>query len=199
MPKDEKYKTKVITEPVRLSFANIFKPKSFEEGAEKYSASFIIPKSDAKTLEAIRSAIKAAAALGKEEFGSKWSFDKNPLRDGDTDSKRGGDAAYANSYFVNASSSAAPGVLNRDKTRTCDPAVVYSGCYVYAAINFYPFSKKGNSGVAAGLNNIMKARDGEKLSGRAEAEEDFADVEAAVGETEELVEEDSWINDAFGR
>jgi hypothetical protein len=45
----------------------------------------------------------------------------------------------------------------------------------------------------------MKARDGEKLSGRAEPEEDFARIEAAsvFGEPESLTESDSWINDAL--
>jgi hypothetical protein len=195
---NEKKPTKVITGAARLSFANIFKPRSFEEGAEKYSATFIIPKSDEKTLKEIKEAIKAAAALGKEKFGSRWSPKKTPLRDGDTDEKRGDDPAYADAYFFNASSSEKPGVLDIDKTRTDSPEVVYSGCYVLASINFYPFSVRGNEGVAAGLNNILKVADGERLSGRASAEDDFADMEAVGGvESVEYIDDDDWILGEF--
>ncbi|HCU9050557.1 TPA: DUF2815 family protein, partial [Staphylococcus aureus] len=46
-------KTKVITGKVRASYANIFKPRSMQEGQEaKYSISLIIPKSDTSTIKA---------------------------------------------------------------------------------------------------------------------------------------------------
>ncbi len=38
--------TKVVTGVVRLSYANVREPKSINGGAEKYSVSLIIPKSD---------------------------------------------------------------------------------------------------------------------------------------------------------
>ena len=41
--------TKVVTGVVRLSYANVWEPKSINGGAEKYSVSLIIPKSDKKT------------------------------------------------------------------------------------------------------------------------------------------------------
>ena len=52
----------------------------------------------------------------------------------------------------------------------------YSGCYGSASINFFPYNTKGNKGVAAGLNNVIKTRDGERLAGGKTAEEDFADL-----------------------
>jgi hypothetical protein len=53
-------KTKVVTETVRLSYANVWEPKSINGGTEKYSVSLIIPKSDTKTIAAINAAIDAA-------------------------------------------------------------------------------------------------------------------------------------------
>lgn len=44
-------KTKVVTGEVRLSYANIWEPKSINGGKEKYSVSIIIPKKDQKTIE----------------------------------------------------------------------------------------------------------------------------------------------------
>lgn len=39
---------------------------------------------------------------------------------------------------------------------------------------FYAFNSSGNKGIACGLNNLQKIRDGEPLGGKASAESDFA-------------------------
>lgn len=51
--------TKVVI-PCRISFANIWNPKSINGSDEKYSLSAIIPKSDKATLAKIHKAIEAA-------------------------------------------------------------------------------------------------------------------------------------------
>ena len=51
---------------------------------------------------------------------------------------------------------------------------VYSGVYGRASITFYAFNNSGNRGIACGLNNLQKIRDGEPLGGKASAESDFA-------------------------
>ena len=56
---------------------------------------------------------------------------------------------------------------------TLDRAEVYSGCYARVSINFYAFNTNGNKGIACGLGNIQKARDGEPLSGCTSAADDF--------------------------
>jgi hypothetical protein len=47
--------------------------------------------------------------------------------------------------------------------------------YGRASINFYAFNTNGNKGIACGLNNIQKLRDGEPLGGKSRAEDDFND------------------------
>ena len=54
---------------------------------------------------------------------------------------------------------------------------VYSGCYGRISVNFYGYNSNGNRGVAAGLGNIQKLKDGEALSSRTNAEDDFEVVE----------------------
>ena len=49
----------------------------------------------------------------------------------------------------------------------------YSGCYIRASINIYPFNANGNRGIAAGLSNIQFWEDGEPLNGRVRAEDEF--------------------------
>lgn len=167
--------TKVITGVVRLSYANVWEPKSINGGAEKYSVSLIIPKSDTKTLSAINEAVNAAIEEGKGKFGGKIPNKaalKLPLRDGDID--RPDDEAYANSYFINANSNTPLQIVDRNVNPIIDRSEVYSGVYARVSINFYAFNSNGNKGIACGLGNIQKIRDGEPLGGRTNAADDFA-------------------------
>ncbi|MGP4073151.1 DUF2815 family protein [Piscibacillus sp. B03] len=168
--------TKVITGKVRASYVNIFEPKAINDGDdEKYSMSIIIPKSDTKTIKLIEEAIEEAKEEGKAKFGGKIPKNlKTPLRDGDEERD---DEAYADSYFINATSKQAPGVVDQNKIKVTDSTVVYSGCYVRVSINFYAFNVNGNKGIAAGLNNVQKWADGEFLGGRAAAEDEFDELE----------------------
>ena len=120
--------TKVVI-PCRISFANIFEPKSINGGEAKYSVSCLIPKEDKKTLLAIHKAVEAAKEDGKtRKWGGKIPPTlKLPLRDGDID--RPDDENYQEHFFVNASSKDAPQVVDRHVQPVTDPMMVYSGCY----------------------------------------------------------------------
>lgn len=165
--------TKVITGTVRFSYAHVFEPAAIEEGQEKkYSVSLIISKSDTKTLDKVKAAIEAAKEEGKAKFGGKIPASlKIPLRDGDEE--RPDDENYADSYFINANSARKPQVVDEALNPILDKDEFYSGCYGRASINFYAFNVSGNKGIAAGLNNLQKLEDGERLSGGSTAEEDF--------------------------
>ncbi len=170
---------KVITGPdTRWSYANVWEAKSINGGTPKFSVSLIIPKSDTKTVAKIKAAIEAAYHEGESKLKGNGrsvpalSVIKTPLRDGDTE--RPDDPAYANSYFVNANSATAPGIVDADRQVILDRSEVYSGVYGRASINFYAFNSNGNRGIACGLNNLQKIRDGEPLGGKARAEDDFA-------------------------
>ena len=172
--------TKVITGPnTRWSYANVWQAKSINGGAPKFSVSLIIPKSDTATVNKIKAAIQAAYEEGQSKLkGSSktvpaLSILKTPLRDGDLE--RPDDEAYANAYFVNANSSTAPGIVDANRQPIIDTSEVYSGVYGRASINFYAFNSNGNKGIACGLNNLQKIRDGEPLGGKTRAEDDFAD------------------------
>lgn len=166
--------TKVVTGVVRLSYANVWEPASINGGTPKYSVSLIIPKDDEKTLTAINAAIDAAIKEGAPKFGGKIpnrAALKLPLRDGDTERD---DEAYKGSYFVNANSTTAPQIVDRTVQPILDRAEVYSGCYARVSINFYAFNTNGNRGVACGLGNIQKVKDGDPLGGKSSAAADFA-------------------------
>lgn len=172
--------TKVVTgKDTRWSYCNAWEPKAINGGTPKYSVSLIIPKSDTVTVEKIKAAIQAAYEEGASKLKGNGksvpalSTLKTPLRDGDLE--RPDDAAYANSYFVNANSATAPGIVDANCQSIIDRSEVYSGVYGRASINFYAFNSNGNKGIACGLNNLQKIRDGEPLGGKSRAEDGFAD------------------------
>jgi hypothetical protein len=170
---------KVITGPdTRWSYANVWEPKSINGGTPKYSVSLIIPKSDTKTVAKLKAAIEAAYREGESKLKGNGKTVpplaalKTPLRDGDTE--RPDDDAYANAYFINANATTAPGIVDADRNPILTRSEVYSGVYGRASISFYAFNSNGNKGIACGLNNLQKVRDGEPLGGKASAESDFA-------------------------
>lgn len=172
---------KVITGPsTRWSFANVWEAKSINGGTPKFSVSLIVPKNDTKTVAKIKAAIEAAYREGEAKLKGNGktvpplSAIKTPLRDGDTE--RPDDPAYANAYFVNANSTTAPGIVDADRQSILERSEVYSGVYGRASINFYAYNSSGNRGIACGLNNLQKIRDGEPLGGKSRAEDDFATV-----------------------
>ena len=170
---------KVITGPnTRWSYANVWEPKSINGGTPKYSVSLIIPKSDTATLTKIKASIEAAykedesKLRGNGKSVPALSAIKTPLRDGDAE--RPDDDAYRNAWFVNANATTAPGIVDADLNPILTRSEVYSGVYGRASITFYAFNSSGNRGIACGLNNLQKIRDGEPLGGKASAEFDFA-------------------------
>ena len=162
--------------PTKVIVPHCWEPEAINGGEPKYSVSAIIPKSDKETIKKIQAAVEAE----KQESLSKWGGKippnlKLPLRDGDID--RPEDEAYKGCYFFNANSRQAPQVVDKQVQPILDQTEVYSGCYGRISVNFYGYNSNGNRGVAAGLGNIQKLKDGEALSSRTNAEDDFEAVE----------------------
>lgn len=171
-------KTKVITgKNTRLSYFHGWEPTSINGGPERYSVSVLIPKDDKETIKAINDAVDAAIEEGIAKFGGKKpnkAAIKLPLRDGDTERE---DEAYAGHWFINANSKTVPQIVDKAVKPILDRDEVYSGCYARVSLNFYAFNSNGNKGIACGLGNIQKIRDGESLGGRSSAADDFSTEE----------------------
>ncbi|HBS60857.1 MAG TPA: DUF2815 domain-containing protein [Firmicutes bacterium] len=180
--------TKVITGKVRLSFIALLAPSSIDGGDEKFSAVLMIPKDDKNTIKMVKAGVDAAKENGKsKKWGGKIppSLDL-PLHDGDTEKDLEKYPEFADHYYINAKSTTKPEVVKpigkgadgkMKFQEITDSTEIYSGCYARVSLNFYPFDKKGNKGVAAGLNSVVKVQDGEFLGGRSSAQDDFANVE----------------------
>jgi len=172
-------KQRIVTGKVRFSYANVWEAKSINGSEPKFSISLVISKSDKKTIELVKAAIKEAEKIGLDKFGKSFtsgSSFKRPLRDGDVD--RPDDEVYKNCYFVNANSKDSPRIVARNaKEQILDKNDFYSGCYGRASITFYPFNNSGNKGIACYLGNLQKLEDGEPLGNFRNPEDDFSTVD----------------------
>jgi len=176
----------LITGEVRLSYCHLLEPVQINgEGNPKYSVSVLIPKTDTETLAAFKKAVDNAVIKGKDKHGEKFMQGKikKPLRDGDSEEENRPEE-YHGHYFFNCSAQEKrpPQVIAADgKTLLTDETEIYSGCYGRVSVNMYPFNTNGNKGIAVGLNNVQKIRDGEALGGTKESA--FTEFEAVEGES----------------
>lgn len=173
MSTKERPATQVVLGPSVLCYVNLTKPKAIEEGQEeKYSVCIMIDKSDKAQIKKVNTAIEAAKEVAKSKWGGKFPGNaKLPLRDGDED--REDDPNFAGKYFIQAYSKTKPEIVDLAK-KAVPESEVYSGMIGRVSVNFYPYDVKGK-GIAAGLNNVQKVKDGERLAGRTSAADDFDD------------------------
>lgn len=173
--------TKVTTGEVRFSFPHVFQPHANQQNQEpKYSVTILIPKTDTATINAIQAAMQAAAQEGvSSKFnGQMPAMLKYPLHDGDGVRPNG--EAFGEEckgcMVMTASSKQRPEVVDTNLQTILNPAEIYAGCYGRVSLNFFPYNSNGNRGVGCGLNNVQKLRDGDPLTSRTSAKEDFAAV-----------------------
>lgn len=170
-------KTKVITGlNTKLSYFHGWEPVSINGGEPKYSVSVLIPKEDTATVEAINNAIDAAIKEGAAKLGTnpKKAALKLPLRDGDIEKD---DENYAGHWFINANSTHAPQIVDKAVKPILDRDEVYSGCYARVALSFYAFNSNGNKGIACGLGNIQKVKDGKPLGASSDVTSEFTTLD----------------------
>lgn len=171
--------------PVAIaSFPQVFKPKSFNNQAPKYSITLIFDKAAQATPEfkALKEGIEATA---KEKWPSgipqkNWSW---PWKKGEEMISEKG-ARYAGcddgTIVMKATSGAdfPPDILDKDKQPMKDEKLLYAGAKVMAMLTPKAFDVSGNKGVNLYLNSLLKVGEGKRLSGS--AQDDFKDAEVEI-------------------
>ncbi len=183
--------TKCLTGEVRLSYVHLAEPYSNNGGDPKYSATLLIPKADKATFEDMSAALKSAYERGVTE---KWGGARPQMRypviydgDGVRPSGEPFGAECKGHWVVTASGKNKPQCVHISNLRAeLLPSDIYSGMYARVTVNFYPYDAAGNRGVACGLGNVCKVRDGEPLSGGASASSDFAGLEQTATEIDPI-------------
>jgi Rieske Fe-S protein len=154
---------------VRLSFPSLFKKATFEGVETKYEATFIIDKSDKKTIEAIKAEINNLIEEGKVRLPK----DRICFKDGDLM-----DSEYnAGSYLLKASNKTRPTVLNRNTSPIVEEDdIIYGGCYVNAIVSFWYLSRPSNRRICCNLHGVQFSKDGERFGDAPVTADDFDDI-----------------------
>lgn len=168
--------TKLLTPVFRVSFPSVFEASSYEGGAPKFSVCAVWEpaKFTAKDKELWKAMQDLADKVSVDKFKKKLAAlpanFKKPFRDGEEKADLVGFGA--GKIFSNLSSKMRPGLIFLDRTPITDPEDFYPGCYARATITAYAYDNVGK-GVALGLQNLQKIKDGERLDSRTNPEDDF--------------------------
>lgn len=177
-----KAKRAALISPVgEANWVHIWKPQINKENPEqepKFSITLVFSK---KTkIDYLEKALRLAAIA---KFGAKAKSMlasgklQLPIRDGDEETDEDDKPKYKGKWFIVAKSTQRPGVVDQDREPIEDQFDLYSGCKVRLSLYPFAYDIKGNKGVTFMLNNVQKIADGERKSGRANAEDDFDDGE----------------------
>jgi len=180
---EKKISSRVVTPEFRVSFPSVFQAKMNDmSGKEEYSVVALFPKN---------ADLSALKALAQKVIQEKWpdgtpSNFRSPFRNqGEKKKTENGKTFLPDGYedgavFINLKSQQKPGVVDGSMQPILSATDFYPGCYARASVSCYAYDIKGNRGVAFGLGNIQKVRDGEAFGGRSKPEEDFAPIAGAA-------------------
>lgn len=136
-----------------------------------------------------------------EAVKSKWPG-KKPAGLTDWTVREGDDEEYEASFerfYINpkCNSKNPPKTVRKVEgvIESVDSSVIYPGCHVAVSVNAYCMDANKDKGMKAcvslGLGNVMFLRDGERLGGGSNAEDDFADFESEVESLDDLFVDDA--------
>lgn len=172
--------TEFVTGKVRFNYPEFFVPKAPDDKPTqlKYSVSILIPKSDTKTLAAIKAAQEEAIA---ETWGAKRPAKvETTLHDGDGVRVKSGEpynADHHGHFVMTVSTKFAPEVYSADM-KLLDPltgkGMFKSGDYGRVVIRPYTYDVSGNRGVSFGFSKVQKIADGAPIiSAKSRSADDF--------------------------
>ena len=148
----------IITRKAGIINANLTKPIELYGSVPLYTATILIPKSDKKTVEGIRSAVNSAIEKGKSSYKHfRHIYIKNcseyPFHDGDTDD---GFPLFKDYYFINAASRIQPEILDGDALPIESYELAQKEGSGRAMLYFFPFQDETRSGIGCELIAVQK-------------------------------------------
>jgi len=151
----------------------------------KFSATFLIPKSDAEQVQRISETIKAEAA---EKWRDKAdgilkalaADNKICLRNGEGKSQYEG---FSDCFYIAANGKVKPLILDVDKTPLdASSGKPYAGCYVDAVIEIWAQDNQYGKRINARLQGVRFVEDGDSFTGAGSARaDDFDDIAVSSG------------------
>ena len=172
-----------VTNEVRLCYPHLFEPYKApgDTGEGAYSVTILIPKEDEDTIAALNEAIKNAMNAGVNKVW-QGSMPKNvsiPLHDGDEEKDLDKNPEFEGCMYLAARTNYAPKVIDRARNELGEDDI-YPGVFAKVSVDFFAYNASGHKGIGAGLQNVLKTRDGDRLGGggvsiEVDFEDDFED------------------------
>lgn len=166
--------TAIVLKNVRLSFPQIWTPKSFAPGQDpRFNANFLIDKeTQADQIAKLKDAVNALAAekwKGKKPGGLKLCLGDGEEKDYD---------GYENAVYVSASTKVRPVIVDQKKNPLAEEdGKPYAGCYVNVALSLWCQDNQWGKRVNATLDAIQFVKDGEPFGGKKVTADVFGEIE----------------------
>jgi hypothetical protein len=181
----------VITPEFRVSYPNVFEARLNDQNNKMEYTLVALFKSGEK-LDSLKNLVREEATKLWGADSKKWPKKmKSPFRDQAEREKELDDGTMVmpegyskGAIFINLKSRQQPGLIDAKRQPILDPAEFYAGCYARASVTAFAYDVKGNQGVAIWMTNLQKTRDGEPLSGRPKAEDEFSAIADGAAEEE---------------
>lgn len=175
--------------PVRLSFPNLFRPTSVEEGKEPtFNVTLLFPPVDISLLHQVAGAKMLEAfpnylQNGQWLDGLEWPFKDQAAKAAKLEGYTSG------SPYLSISSKYRPAVVDSRQVPIIDEARVYPGVWGLAVMNCYDWNYKNmKRGVSFGLQTLMILADDRKLGGGAvDTATAFAGVHAPAPQAADMM------------
>lgn len=183
---------KFITPVFRISFPNLFEARKADNDDPNAKAKFgcsaiwTPAKFTDREKELWRTIMAELDKEARSVFKKPWKELPDHIRRGVRDgaAKEDLEGYGPGTKFANITSKNRPGVVDKDGETDISPEdgnadLIYPGCYCRATVQIYSYNNKGK-GVAIGLRNIQKVKDGPRLDNRTNAKDDFdEEIESA--------------------
>lgn len=186
-----------LTSPIGVAcFVHVFKPQAPGENAKSKEPKYkIILVWDPETARGpdMKELKRQCIAAAEAKFGqdARDKIKKGKIKMPWRPASDYGDEGYGFPFdqegwvFANFSSTQQPGVVNRRAKPIIAENEIYSGMKARVTYAVWAYDREGNKGVTLLLNNVQKIADGDRLSGRPDAEDDFEAVEGEDGSDDE--------------
>lgn len=163
---------RIVLTNVRLSFPSLFEHELYNnEDTGKFTATFLIPKSDVTTKKIIDDAINELMTANKIK---NLPSDKLCIKDGDEREYDG----YEGNWSIKASTKKPVMLYDRKKQPIqTDNGEFYAGCYVNASISLWYQDNGWGKRINASLYAVQFVRDGEPFGENIDTSDDFETYE----------------------
>lgn len=184
---------KILLTDVRVAYPSIFQKEKFGDEDQKYSGTFLIPKSNKTLKKKLDKEIKRKL----EENGIDYELESHQicLKDGD----KGGKQYTKGHWTIKASHDQKPKVLDRRKEEVFEGDIeINSGDYVQAIISLWFQDNQYGVKVNANLHGIMFCKSGEYIGGGSQVDveaDDYDDLEDSDIDIEDDYDDDDYDDD----